>query len=599
MVRISLLNSTALLSPSKTKMPEAKVASLVGVGLTSHGRTIALFVVLLAFFMDVLDTTIVNVAIPSIQKSLGASFAAIQWIIAGYALAFALFLITGGRLGDIFGYKRVFLVGLIGFTAASALCGASSTTGMLVGCRLLQGLMAAMMVPQILSTIQIIYPTLEERRGVTMVYGALAGVATVTGPIIGALLITGDLWGFGWRAIFLVNLPIGVATIILAVIYLPNAKSPRPLNLDLIGVAILLAAMLMLLYPLIEGRQLDWPIWAFASIVASLPAFALFAWRQIQKDKLDGSPLVVPALFRKRSFVAGIATTGSLFTIVYGFFLVLTLFLQAGLGYTVLEAGLTGIPFSLGVATAAGCSGPILVPRFGRNIISAGPLVMASGLACFLITIRQFSGELTPLELIPSLTLVGIGMGFAVAPIYQFILAEVPIKDAGSASGVVNAMVQIGGAIGIAIVGTVFFGLIGSGAASSVASVRPDMTADMLDIGVPKSQLPKLTRSFETCFTDQFNAKDLTVDPESCKRGEEALKKNEDADPEAIAQIRASLTIRGKEANQRNFTEAVENTLIWEICALGVIFCLTFLLPVQPRSKAELARIAAEAGLPI
>jgi len=567
--------------------------------LTSRGRTIALLVILLAFFMDVLDTTIVNVGIPSIQKSLGASFAAIQWIIAGYALTFALFLITGGRLGDIFGYKRVFLVGLIGFTVASALCGASSTTGMLIGCRLLQGLMAAMMVPQILSTIQIMYPTLKERRGVTMVYGALAGVATVTGPIIGALLITGDLWGLGWRAIFLVNLPIGVVTIILAVIYLPSAKSPRPLNLDLVGVAILLAAMVMLLYPLIEGRQLDWPIWTFASILASLPAFALFAWRQIWKDKLDGSPLVVPALFRRKSFVAGIATTGSLFIIVYGFFLVLTLFLQAGLGYSVLKAGLTGIPFSLGVATAAGCSGPILVPRFGRNIISAGPLVMASGMACFLITIRQFIGEVTPLELFPSLTLVGVGMGFVVAPIYQFILAEVPIKDAGSASGVINAMAQIGGAIGIAIVGTVFFGLIGSGAASSVASVRPAMNADMLDIGVPRSQLPKLTRSFETCFTDRFTAKDLTVDPESCKRGEAALKKNEDADPEAIARIRASLTIRGREANERNFTEAVENTLIWEIGALGVIFGLTFLLPAQPRSKAELALIAAEAGMPI
>ena len=364
--------------------------------LTGRARTIALIVVLLAFFMDVLDGTIVNVAIPSIQEGLGTSYSAIQWIIAGYALAFALFLITGGRLGDILGYKKLFLAGIIGFTAASAFCGASTTTEMLVGGRLVQGFMAAMMVPQILSTIQIMYTTVEERRGVSAFYGGLAGIATVTGPIIGALLISGDLWGLGWRAIFLVNVPVGIVSAILAVIYLPDAKSPNPLHLDLVGVALVLVAMLMLMYPLIEGRQLDWPAWVFVSMLASIPLFVLFGWSQITKDRRDGSPLVVPALFRKRSFVAGIITSGSLFAIVYGFFLVLTLFLQVGLGYPVLKAGLTGIPFSLGVALAAGSSGPILVPRFGRNIVSAGPLVMAVGLSTFLATIRYFGADVTP-----------------------------------------------------------------------------------------------------------------------------------------------------------------------------------------------------------
>jgi len=265
----------------------------------------------------------------------------------------------------------------------------------------------------------------------------------------------------------------------------------------------------------------------------------------------------------------------------------------------VLKAGLTGIPFSLGVAISAGSSGPILVPRFGRNIVSAGPLVMAVGLALFLATVRHFGADLTPWELIPSLILTGVGMGCVVAPIYQFILAEVPIEDAGSASGVINAMGQIGGAIGIAVVGTIFFGLIGSGAASSVASVRPDVVADMDDIGVPKSQMSKLTGNFETCFADRANAKDFTANPASCQKGEDALKANEDSDPDSIAAIRASLTARGHEANQRNFTDAVEYTLIWAIGALGAIFCLTFLLPPRPRSKEELERISATAGLPI
>jgi EmrB/QacA subfamily drug resistance transporter len=580
-------------------MLQSAVKPAVGAGLSRRGRTIALIVVLLAFFMDVLDGTIVNVAIPSIQESLGASYSAIQWIIAGYALAFALFLITGGRLGDIFGYKRLFLIGIVGFTAASAFCGFSTSTGMLITGRLIQGLMAALMVPQILSTIQILYTTYEERRSVSAFYGGLAGIATVTGPVIGALLISGDLWGLGWRAIFLVNLPVGVVATILAIIYLPNAKSPHPLHLDLVGVALVLIAMLMLMYPLIEGRQLDWPVWVFVSMAASLPVFLLFAWSQVRKDKRDGSPLVVPALFKKRSFVAGIATSGSLFAMVYGFFLILTLFLQVGLGYPVLKAGLTGIPFSLGVALSAGSSGPLLVPRFGRNIVSAGPLVMATGFSLFLATVRYFGGALTPWELTPSLILTGVGMGFVVAPIYQFILAEVSIDVAGSASGVINAMGQIGGAVGIAVIGTIFFGLIGSGAATSVASVRPELVQDMAEIGVPRKSIPKVTGNFETCFTDRANAKDLSSNPASCQSGEDALKRNEESDPDSIAAIRTSLKQRGKEANQRNFTEAVEHTLIWEIAALGVIFALTFLLPPRPRSKAELARIAAETGIPM
>src|SRR6478672_5807020 len=175
-----------------------------GSGVTGRARTIALLIVLLAFFMDLLDTTIVNVAIPSIQKDLGASYSAIQWIIAGYALAFALFLITGGRLGDIFGYKWLFLGGMAGFVVASALCGLAVSTEMLIASRLLQGFMAAMMVPQILSTIQVMFTTTQERQGVSAFYGALAGIATVGGPIVGALLISGDVAGLGWRSIFLV-----------------------------------------------------------------------------------------------------------------------------------------------------------------------------------------------------------------------------------------------------------------------------------------------------------------------------------------------------------------------------------------------------------
>lgn len=335
-------------------------------GLTRRARTIALWVILLAFFMDLLDTTIVNVAIPAIQSNLDASYAAIQWIVAGYQLAFALFLITGGRLGDIFGYKTMFIVGMSGFTLASALSGMSDSAEFLIAARLVQGFMAAMMVPQILSTIQVMFTDPKERAGVSAFYGALGGLASVAGPILGALLITGNLWGLGWRAIFLVNIPVGILAVILAAIFMPSARSPNPLRIDFVGVGLIVTAMLLLMYPLIQGRELDWPWWSFVAMAASVVVFVLFALIQVDKTRRGASPLVVTSLFRARSFTVSLLVMGSFFAVMSGFFLVLTLFMQVGQGWSVLKAGLSGIPFSIGVGLAAGMSGPLLVPKFGR-----------------------------------------------------------------------------------------------------------------------------------------------------------------------------------------------------------------------------------------
>ncbi|MEJ0012068.1 MAG: MFS transporter [Bauldia sp.] len=576
-------------------MSEAAPPSAIGAGLTRRGRTIALWVVLLAFFMDLLDTTIVNVAIPSIQTGLGASYSSIQWIIAGYALTFALFLITGGRLGDIFGYRRLFLVGIAGFIVASLWSGLAPSTGALIEARLLQGFFAAMMVPQILSLIQIMYTNSEERAGVSAFYGALAGVATVGGPIIGALLIAGNVFGFGWRTIFLVNLPVGIFAIILGWLYLPDAKSPHPLKLDLAGVALVVLAMLLLMYPLIQGRELDWPVWTFVSMAASVPVFVLFAWSQVWKQKRDGSPLVVPEFFTRRSFVAGVALSGSFFAIVTGYFLIFTLFLQIGLGYSALKAGLTGIPFSLGVSVAAGISGPVLVPRFGRNIITAGPLTMAIGFVLFIWTINHFGGAVTPYELIPAQLISGLGMGFVVASVYPFILAEVPIKDAGSASGVINAIGQIGGAIGVAVIGVIFFGLIASQSTTSVDSVRAELTADLTAAGVPAFAQPTIVTSFETCFHDRASAKDFGDVPQSCKDAQAAQASFSASAPAMAEAAGAAVGKHALEANQRNFTASITGALMWEIGALIFVFFLSFLLPRRPRSEKELA----EAGVAV
>ncbi len=556
-------------------------------------RAIALWVILLAFGMDLLDSTIVNIGIPSIQRELGTSYAAIQWIVAGYQLTFALFLITGGRLGDIFGYRRILLIGIGGFALTSALCGFAVNSEMLVAARLLQGLSAALMVPQTLALMQVMYPTVEERQRVSALYGAVAGIATVSGPVVGALLITGNPYGFGWRTIFLINLPFAIVAVGLGLTFLPDRKSPHPLHVDGIGVGLILLAMLMLMFPLIEGRQLDWPQWAFVSMAASLAVFALFAASQIRKDRRDGSPLVVPHLFRARSFVGGIVISLTFYAVVAAFFLVLTIFLQIGIGYDVLTAGLTAVPFSLGIGITVTLAQGVLVPRFGRNVLTAGPLIMAVGLGLFLAEVAAFGGDLSPWAVVPVLFVTGTGMGCVVAPIYPFILAQVPVADAGSASGVINAVGQVGGAVGVAAVGVVFFGLIGSQATISVDSVREPLSAELTAAGLPAAAVPQVVAAFEACFHDRANAKDFADVPESCAAAEKAQADFAASDPALAAKIGAVVARYAQAASRRNFSTAMTRTLVWLVAGLIAVSLLTFLLPPRPKRREE----PAEAGI--
>jgi EmrB/QacA subfamily drug resistance transporter len=452
--------------------------------LTGGARRLATIVVLFAFFMDVLDSTIVNVAIPSIENSLGADPAAIQWIIAGYLLAFSLFLITGGRLGDIFGYKRMFLLGMAGFTLASTLCGLSSGSQMLILARLFQGAMAALMVPQIMSTIQILYTDPRERQGVSAFYGALAGIAAVLGPVLGAFLIAGDAFGLGWRSIFMVNLPVGIVAFIMAAIVLPDTKSPHPLKVDWIGIVLTVIALFMLVYPLIEGRELGWPLWTIVSMALSLLILVFFAWTQVRKERAGGSPLVVPSLFGRRSFLIGVLLAAVFFAVLAGYFLTLSIFMQIGAGFSVLEAGLTGIPFSVAVAITSGISGPLLVPRFGRTVLTAGALLMALGLCLISLVVHFVGAAVTPVMIIGPLAVAGMGMGAVVSPIFSFVLSDVPLRDAGSASGLVSAIQQVAGAIGIALVGLVFFSQIRVGSpVDTVGYVTGFQHAAIAEIG--------------------------------------------------------------------------------------------------------------------
>jgi EmrB/QacA subfamily drug resistance transporter len=434
--------------------------------LADRRRWFALAIVMTAAFMDLVDVTIVNIAIPSIQRNAGASDSQIQWITAGYALAFAAGLITGGRLGDIHGRKRLFLIGIGGFTLASALCGFAANPEMLVASRILQGGMAALMVPQVLSIVHATFPA-HERGKVFGLFGAIVGLGAVSGPLLGALLTEWNLFGLEWRPIFLINLPVGIVGLILGSRFITESKAPKALKLDLVGVALVVVGLLMLLYPLTRGRELDWPLWGYVLMAGALVVFGALVAYERRKAARDGSPLIEPSLFKVKSFAAGIAVQ-TVFGVALGiFFLVWTLYMQIGLGWRPLRAGLTGVPFSIAVSAAAGLSVQKLVPRFGRKVLQAGALLMAAGVLLYIWESERYGMAIASWQMALPLVVMGVGMGLIVAPLTDAVLSEVPREHAGSASGLINTVQQMGNALGLGLVSVVFFGVVAD-------DLRPD-----------------------------------------------------------------------------------------------------------------------------
>ncbi|NYI04009.1 EmrB/QacA subfamily drug resistance transporter [Allostreptomyces psammosilenae] len=410
-------------------------------------------------FMDLLDGGVLNVALPEIQQEMGASSAALQWMVAGYALSFALGLITGGRLGDIYGRKRVFVIGMALFTLTSVLCSVAQSPGQLVAARVAQGLAASLMVPQVMATIQVMYAPSERGRPITAA-GALYAITSVLGPIIGALLTESDIAGLGWRTIFLVNVPVGVIALIAAIRYVPESRSETAVRLDLAGVLLAGLAMLLLLYPLVAGREAGWPAWTFVSMAASLPVFAIFVAHQ--RRKVD-SPLVPLSLFRHGSFTGGLLILLLAMGGVVGFFLVFTVYLQDGLGYDVMRAGVTGIWWGIASSVFAALAINLLAARMGRLVVQIGLLTVVAGLLGLMWVTRSLDAEVTPGSLVVPLLLGGAGMGFAISLVFDFALSSVPLDDAGAASGVLNAFQQAASAVGIAVVGALFFALMPTG----------------------------------------------------------------------------------------------------------------------------------------
>ncbi|GAA0606476.1 DHA2 family efflux MFS transporter permease subunit [Kribbella sandramycini] len=434
---------------STTRTPPAPA------GTAYRWRWIVLATVLVAEIMDLVDATIVNIAAPSIRAELGGSESAMQWMLAGYTLAFAIGLVTFGRLGDLAGRRRLFLIGAAGFTLASALCGLATSPELLIGSRIAQGLLGAVMIPQGFAILKSVFPPAEIGKAFAL-FGPVMGLSAVAGPIVAGILIDANWFGQGWRSIFFINIPIGLLALFGALRFMPELKTPGARSLDALGVILVSLASGLLIYPLVQGRELDWPAWSIVMLISSLAVFALFG----RRERRSGNPVIDPSLFRNRGFVAGLGVISTFFLAMSGFMLVFNLFTQLGLHYSPLKAGVAMVPFSLGIAIGAPLSGGLLAPRLGRGALQLGVVVMTLGMLGVWFTLHTYGDATTVWNLVPATLITGIGSGMVFAPLFDIILASISDEAAGSASGVLTAMQQYGGAVGVAVLGTIFFQLL-------------------------------------------------------------------------------------------------------------------------------------------
>jgi EmrB/QacA subfamily drug resistance transporter len=353
--------------------------------MTEKRRWLVLFVVLMGTFMTILDVSIVNVAIPSIRMDLGASYGEIEFVVSAYTLTYACLLVTGGRLGDNYGRRFLFILGLVVFAGASAACGVAPTTEVLIASRAVQGIGGALMYPQVLAIIQVNFDGADRAKALG-IFGSVIGIAAVAGQILGGTLIALDLWQLEWRPIFLVNVPLGLATIVAAFFILPKDEHTDKVGLDWGGVGLVTTALLLLIVPLLEGRDLGWPPSMTASLIAAFPMFGLFVWYERRLARRGGRPLVRMELFACRSFAFGVPIAALFMASYAGYLFTLALYLQVGLGFTALQSGMTYTPTAIGFFITS-LAAPRLIPLLGRQVLTLGYVLGAFGLAATASTV--------------------------------------------------------------------------------------------------------------------------------------------------------------------------------------------------------------------
>lgn len=428
------------------------------------------FILLAGAFLPIMDFFITNVALPSIDASLHASASSLELVIAGYGVAYATLLVLGGRLGDSYGRRRIFLGALLGFVLASLACGIAPNVGALIGARVVQGASAALLVPQVLATFHQVLEGERKSRAVAL-YGATSGIAAVVGQLVGGLLVSADIAGTSWRPIFLVNVPIGVIVLLVAARIVPDTRSHHPVGIDLPGTVLFAATLTALLVPLTQGHSLGWPWWTWLLLVLSLVLGAATYLVEKRAERRGEVPLLPPSLLRLPSMSRGLAMVFA-FSIGFGAFMfVFALTVQNGLHADALHSGLAILPMAL-LFFAGSLVAPRLITRFGRAALSAGAVVQLAGLAS-LVTVVLRNWPLVSLwSMAPPLALVGAGQSMLFAGLFRSVLADLPGHLAGIGSGMLITLQQSGLALGVATLGTLYLVLAPHDVAHAFAGVE-------------------------------------------------------------------------------------------------------------------------------
>ena len=415
-----------------------------------------LTVLLSAMFMAQFDFFVVNVAAPTLAVELHTGPAALELIVGGYAFAYASGMITGGRLGDLYGYRRMFVLGMLGFAAASLLCGIAGDATELVLARLVQGFTAALMVPQVLAVITAVVPVRERPKALGW-FGAATGVGSIAGQVLGGVLLSADVFGLSWRVIFLVNVPVGLVAAALASTFLPGVRSARGARLDLVGAAGIAVSLALVLVPLTLGRDSGWPVWTWVCLGLAVPGAAATGWWLRALRARGGQPVLDPGLLRVRSYLAGLGSNVAFLMYFGSFMFTLTLLLQGGLGLSALDAGLAFLPMGL-LYVATALLGARLVARFGMRVVVLGAVVSAAGLGLLAVVLRDGVGVGW---IMAGLALVGTGNGLVLPRLIGAALTGITPERAGIGAAMVSTAQQFASAIGVALIGGVFFAVLG------------------------------------------------------------------------------------------------------------------------------------------
>ncbi len=419
-------------------------------------------VVLVSSVMDLLDSTIAQTAAPAIRRDLGGTYTDLEWITAAYTLAMSAMLLLGSRLGDMLGRRRVLLGGIGGFIAASIVCALAPTPQTLIAARVIQGAVAALMVPQGFGLIRELFGDDGQQKAFA-VFGPVMGLAAVAGPLLGGGLVDLNVLGSGWRAIFLVNVPLGLLAIAAGRRYLPRTDPATPdARLDAPSVLLASGGVAAIVYPLIEGRQHGWPAWTFAVLAAGVAMLAAFARLQRHRTRRGQTPLVEPSILRRRPYVAGLAVVVGFIGAMGGMMIALNVMFQTGLGFSPLACGVATVAIPL-AAIAGSITSSALLARIGRTTMHIGTAVMAVGLLVVVLVLRGAGGGVSGWDLAAPLALTGFGMGMVFVPMFDVILAGVAPRELGSAAGLLESVQQFAMSLGIAAVGTVLFDRLGAG----------------------------------------------------------------------------------------------------------------------------------------